>query len=137
MSEPVSAVRGGGVAAPEFLETVHDLLARLWAGAPDVDDQDRMLFELAVVEIAGNVVEHARPRPVLCGVDLAVHGDRLEATLTDTGAEVDLDLSDADLPDDLAETGRGLPIVQAAVDELRHDHVDGGNRWYLRRTRAR
>ena len=43
----------------------------------------------------------------------------------------------ARLPDDpLAESGRGLALARAVAD-LRHERVDGGNRWWLSRTRAR
>lgn len=137
MTEPVSAVGRRGLAAPECLDLVHDMLAELWAGAPDVDDGDRMLFELAVVEIAGNIVEHAGPRPVRCAVDLAVHADRLEATFHDTGDDAGVDVDAARLPDAMAEAGRGLAMVRAAVDEVRHERVAGGNRWSLRKERAR
>ena len=138
MTEPVSTVgRRGVVAAPAFLDMLHDMLAELWGRAPDVDDQDRMMFELAVVEIAGNIVEHAAPRPVRCAVDLAVHDDRLEATFHDTGDDAGVDVAAASLPDAMAETGRGLAMVRAAVDEVRHERVADGNRWTLRKERAR
>lgn len=134
---PLAEVRRGGVAGPDCLEMVHEMLAELWTGAPDVDDADRMMFEIAVVEIAGNVVEHARPRPVRCELHLTVHDDALEATFCDSGQEADVDLADTGLPDPLAETGRGLAMVRATVDVLEHARVADSNRWYLRRTRTR
>ena len=137
MSRPSAQVRRSGVAGPDCLEMVHAMLSELWAGAPDVDEADRTMFEIAVVEIAGNVVEHTRPRPVGCDLVLSAHADALEATFHDDGVDADVDLSDTGLPDPLAETGRGLPMARAAVDVLEHTRVDGANRWYLRRERSR
>lgn len=136
-TSPVCAVRARGTAGPECLDRVHDLLADLWRGAPDVGDEDRMLFEIAVVEIAGNVVEHAGPKPVDCQVELSVWADRLEATFHDTGDEAPVDLRDHGLPDELAETGRGLAMIRRAVDVLQYERVDDANRWHLLRVRTR
>ncbi len=133
----VSTVTRRGVAGPDCLDLVHDMLAELWTGAPDVAEQDRTLFEIAVVEIAGNLVEHGRPRPLSCELELAVFRDRLDAVFYDTGDDAHVDLSRTGLPDPLAETGRGLPMAQAALDVLEHEHRDGTNRWYLSRVRAK
>ncbi len=133
---PVCSVGRRGVAGPGCLDLVHDMLAELWTGAPEVAEQDRTLFEIAVVEIAGNVVEHTRPRPVACELELAVYPDRLDAVFHDTGEDAAVDLSDTGLPDPLAETGRGLPMARAALDVLTHERRDGTNRWYLSRVRT-
>lgn len=134
---PICAVRAQGLAVPDCLERVHVLLDDLWRGAPDVDEEDRMLFELAVVEVAGNIVEHAAPKPVVCEIELAVYDGHLEAVFHDSGAPTgDLDL-DREMPDELAETGRGLAMVRAAVDVVEQSRADGANRWLLRRERTR
>ena len=44
---------------PEAVDDVQDALARLWELDADVTMLDRIRFETALVEIVGNVVEHA------------------------------------------------------------------------------
>lgn len=126
-------------ARPECLEEVHGLLAALWDAAPDVALEDRMMFELAVVEIAGNVVEHAAggaAEPVQLVLRVAVHPDRLEARLRDDGTVALVDLARAQLPaDPLAESGRGLALALAS-GRLTYAREGGANVWCLVRARA-
>ena len=137
-SAPICAVRAQGTAGPDCLDHVHAVLADLWAGAPEVDEEDRVLFEMAVVEVAGNIVEHAGPKPVTFELDLAVYDGHLEATFRDTGEPTgDLRVDARQMPDEMAETGRGLPMVRAVVDVLEQGRADCTNRWFLRRARAR
>ena len=58
-------------------------------GAPRPHDApDLMMFETAVIEVAGNVVEHGRPPGRRrWAFRLSVHPDRLEAQLSDSGEE--------------------------------------------------
>ena len=125
------------VAAPEALDEVLDLLQRTWAGHPDVDALDRMRFEIAVTEVTGNIVEHAAEGDLLeFDLRLAVHHDRLEAHFTDAGRPDDADPGAAELPDELAESGRGLALARRAVDELVYRREDGVNHWLVLRRRS-
>lgn len=119
---------------PACLERLHAAFADLWRRAPEVPDEDRLLFETAVVEIAANVIEHTERRESFdADVRLRVSPGLLEADVVDSGAFVPLDL-DRDLPaDDLATAGRGLPLARRAVHELRHHHDGEHNHWYLMR----
>lgn len=121
-------------------DALQDTLAALWADAPEVGDVDRMLFETALVEIVGNLVEHARTtadEPVTIDVHVAVHADRVEALLVDDGMQpYGLDLTAVVEPvDELAEGGRGLALAQA-VAEVAHARGGGGNRWTVTRRRT-
>jgi anti-sigma B factor antagonist len=71
-------------------------------------------------------------------VSLVLNGDaqQLEARFCDDGAAVEVDLGNAVLPDDLAESGRGLALVRMAVDEFSYRHSDGFSRWHLVRRRS-
>lgn len=127
---------------PAFLDAVHDALTALWTAAPDVGDLDRMLFETALVEIVGNLVEHARTaagEPVDVGLELAVEPLRVCARLQDDGEwppPEATDVSGAALPDDeLAEGGRGLAMA-AALAEVSHTRIAGGNVWTVVRHRS-
>jgi serine/threonine-protein kinase RsbW len=120
-----------GLAAPDSLSCLHDLLGRVGEDHPEVSADDLMLLETAVIEIAGNVVEHGRPPGQVRYVfELRVLPDRLEALLTDTGEAV-TGTAPAPMPDGSAETGRGLPLARAALDELDYDHGADGNRWRM------
>jgi serine/threonine-protein kinase RsbW len=121
-----------GLAVPESLGLLHALLEVVAEDHPELSANDLLLFETAVIEIAGNVVEHGRPPgEVRYAFTLAVLPDRLEAVLTDTGEEVP-DPDDArPMPDDWEETGRGLPLARAALDELSYARGAEGNLWRM------
>jgi serine/threonine-protein kinase RsbW len=123
---------------PASLDAVHALLHRAWGQHPDVAQDDRMRFEIAVVEVAGNVVEHAGdPEPVDFDLALRVGDDRLEARFRDAGKPVDIEVRTATMPDPLAESGRGVALALATVDELTYWHDGAANHWLvLRRRRA-
>lgn len=129
-------------ADPEVMDLVHGLLEHLFAHSPQVDDATRMKFEMSVIEILGNIVEHAYAHDsALPAVDPAVSrrfeitlladDTDLVATLSDNGMPVSLDLSDVSMPDELAESGRGLALATAALDALDFARVDGRNHWRL------
>ncbi|MFJ4219568.1 ATP-binding protein [Curtobacterium luteum] len=121
---------------PDDVTAVHEFLARVWQAEPSVSAEDRMALELALVELASNVIEHAaRDRGVACQVDLACSAEGYAAVVTDDGAPASVDPGAAALPEDLAESGRGLALVQMVVDELRYDRVGDRNRWSLHRAR--
>ena len=119
---------------PACLDRTHDLLAQLWREQPDVAETDRIMFSTAVLEVANNIVSHGAAGTV----SLVVHGDarQLEAHFCDDGTAVEVDLDTAAMPDDLAESGRGLALVRMAVDEFSHSHNDGFSRWHLMRRRS-
>jgi serine/threonine-protein kinase RsbW len=127
-TDPVCALTLQGRADPACLERVHDLVDELWVRAPDVAPTDRYRFETAVVEVAGNIVEHGGPQ-VRLRLWLLVHPDRVEAQFRDTGRPVEL--SDGALPDEQAEHGRGIPLARAAVDEVAYERTGTTNRWHL------
>ena len=113
------------------LDRIMDLVAEMFA-AEELDDSDRMQFEIAVAEIGANIIEHAgRGDAVSVALTLELHPDRLEAVFVDDGAPARVDLRSVELPDALAERGRGLAIALAALDELRYRRQGGINRWTL------
>ncbi|MEO5851860.1 MAG: ATP-binding protein [Nocardioides sp.] len=128
-----------GLAVPAGLDDLHDLLERIGTEHPQLSAADLMLFETAVIEIAGNVVEHGRPPgEVHWTFTLAVLEDRIEATLSDDGVPFEGGdaLPDAEMPDALAEGGRGFALAGAVLDELDYRRTDGANHWQLVRNRT-
>jgi serine/threonine-protein kinase RsbW len=126
-------------ARPQSLDLLHPALDQLWDAHAQVGPRDRMRFETAVVEIFANIVSHAfRTDPEAGEVDvrrldlvLSSEQGLLEATFTDNGRPVELDLSDVTLPDADSESGRGLAMAIAALDDLTYERYDGRNRWRL------
>ena len=125
-----------GIAIPEELDRLHGLFEQVSQEHPDVAPSDLQLFETAVVEIVGNVVEHGRPQGrVAWTFDLAVRPEELTAHLSDSGQEYVGDLS-ADMPDPTAQSGRGLPLARAILDGLDYSRDAGANHWTMVRTRG-
>jgi serine/threonine-protein kinase RsbW len=125
-----------GLAVPESLDLVQDLLARVRGEHTDIDETDLTLFETAIAEIHGNVVRHGRPPgQVVYAFTLTVRPDRLVGFLADTGAPAP-DLSAVSVADELAESGRGLWLARATLDELEYARHGDRNTWKLVRLRG-
>jgi serine/threonine-protein kinase RsbW len=130
-------------ADPETMDLVHAVLEQLWAVHDDVSDRDRTRFETAVMEVLGNIIEHAYrlddgvlgttavDSPRRFDIVLAATDDELVATFGDNGMPVALDLSNIVMPDADAESGRGLALAAAAVDDMSYERVQGRNYWRL------
>ncbi|SDQ13374.1 ATP-binding protein [Microbacterium sp. cf332] len=119
----------------ESVEAVYDLLASWWDELGDVEPRTRFAFETAVVEIAGNIVEHSVAAEGVAGrhFTLDLHGDagRLRATFQDDAQPAELDLSAVTMADEDSENGRGLALALASVDTLDYRYENGRNIWSL------
>ena len=121
---------------PESLDLVQDRLAAFWDHDDTVSPADRMRLELAVVEVVGNIIEHAFALDADTGgrrltVALRLSSDEVEAVLSDNGLPVAIDLGAVTMPDEDATSGRGLALAVAAVDDVGYERVEGRNRWRL------
>lgn len=132
----------GAPADPEIIDLLHVLVEQLWHRHPDVSEADRTRFEMAVVEVLGNIVEHAYRLDVVSperqrrfDVTLAVTPTELVAAFGDNGLPMEIDLSDTVMPAGLEESGRGLALASAALDDLAYLRVEGRNHWRLLCTR--
>lgn len=125
-------------ARPELVDHVHALFVDLVderGSAPTPIELIRL--ETAAVEVLANIVEHAaridppdaEVRQVHIEV-LATPGS-LEAHFRDDGRPAEIDLGAVTMPGADAESGRGLAMALAAVDDLTYERVDGINRWSL------
>jgi serine/threonine-protein kinase RsbW len=123
---------------PGDVNTVHDMLEQVWSDVPEIDPEDRFKFEVALIELASNVMRHADTGDgVVCALVIETHADRITATLSDSGEPGEVMLVGRTFPEDVfAESGRGIPLIQALVDELRYDCEDGFNHWHITRTLA-
>ncbi|MBF4162157.1 ATP-binding protein [Nocardioides acrostichi] len=136
MTEIPAELEFDALAVPESMDDAHGVLEQLWALDESISPLDRMRFELAVIEILGNIIEHAYandvdPRVRRVTMTLTLDSEHLVAELADSGVPVELDLSDIGLPDFEAESGRGLAMAQASVDEMTYSRDQGRNTWRL------
>lgn len=123
-----------GLAVPASLDLLHDLLEQVGTDHPELDASDLVLFETAVLEVAGNVVEHGRPvGEVRWNFSLRVLPDRLEGRLSDGGEEYPGDAWGTTMPDPMAENGRGLALASAALDSLGYARDGEVNHWTMLR----
>jgi serine/threonine-protein kinase RsbW len=126
-----------GLAVPESLNLLHDLLEQVGQDHPELAPSDLMLFETAVIEVAGNVVEHGQPSgQVRWRFRLAVHEDSLEASLSDSGEEYPGGAWGTDMPDAMEEDGRGLALATAVLDSLVYERSGEVNQWSMVRRLA-
>ena len=125
-----------GLAVPGSLDLVQDLLVLVRSEHPDNSETDLSMFETAIAEIHGNVVQHGRPEgQVTYAFSLTVRPDRLVGFLADTG-EPATDLSDRAPVEEMAESGRGLWLAHATLDELLYARTGNRNTWKMTRLRS-
>jgi PAS domain S-box-containing protein len=127
---PVVAVELDVVySATDQLDLVHDALSRFFQALRPPPGADwRMLFELAVAEVAANVVEHARP--TLTSFRLSVDAGFAVAAFTYAGPGW-TDLPPTALPHPMAERGRGLFLARTGVDEVAYQRTGKTVSWRL------
>lgn len=117
---------------PDTLDSVHDLLQVIWDKSPEIDIQDRIRFETALIELASNIFRHAhKGSGVSCSLTVHISRDRIEASLRDTGQPGDIEIVDVEMPDVLEESGRGLALINALVDEFTYERIDDHNVWHI------
>ena len=119
-----------GAAGPDLLDRVLDAVTELWASVPGVPEDDRMLFSLAVSEILTNIAQHGK-HDGRARVRLVISADALRAEIRDDSPPVSIDWTAISMPDADAESGRGLALAVAALDELQVRAEASGNLWVL------
>lgn len=118
---------------PADVNDVHDFVIAELNRHPDLNAMDRMVFVTALIELATNVIQHADTGAgVTCTLSLRVGHDRIEAQLSDTAEDGGIKLVARGMPaDEMAESGRGIALIQALVDELRYERVGDRNLWSI------
>jgi serine/threonine-protein kinase RsbW len=117
------------------LEAVRTASRTLEARLADLGADDGAVADLnlAFVEAANNVVVHGGGDAAM-QLSVVVEPGMLRMELIDAGAAIPEAVLSADAPDDpLAESGRGLGLIRACVDELTYSSEFGRNRLVLLR----
>lgn len=114
------------------LDAIHTLLEKVWTEAPFVDSLDRFSFETALIEMVSNVFQHSQSDVTpLCTVEIETYRDRIESTVIHGGPPKEIQLTGRTMPDESAESGRGILLIQALVSELRYTREGDYNRWHM------
>ncbi|GAA2228247.1 ATP-binding protein [Herbiconiux moechotypicola] len=122
---------------PDDVDAVHAFLETVWEANPEVGEFDRMAFETALIELASNVIQHASgDSGVTCVLTVSAGDDGLTASLADTADAGGIVLMNREMPEELAESGRGIALIQALVDDLRYERRDERNVWTITRGRS-
>lgn len=125
-----------GLAIPETINLLHDLLDRVRLEHPELREEDTSALETAVVEIAGNLVRHGQGRPTYT-FRLDVLADLLRAELVHAG-EVTIPPGEPGVDPlalSLEESGRGIALAGAMLDELTCHAANGTSTWIMIRSR--
>jgi serine/threonine-protein kinase RsbW len=121
-------------ATPDAVEEIDRWIDALWADNPAVPPVVRAHVSIAVTEIAANIVKHATRglhRPVELKMWARVRDDDVIVVLADDGVEAPDDLPSREMPHELDESGRGIPLARAALSVLEYRRAHGGNLWTL------
>ncbi len=122
-------------ALPAGLNDIQDLIDDMWSLTRGIAEHDRHRFESAVVEVAANIVEHARPADdrgqVTLDLTVSFGSEELRAVFCDDGQAADVDLDDITMPGTHAEDGRGLALAKTCSDALRYARRGSVNRWTI------
>jgi anti-sigma regulatory factor (Ser/Thr protein kinase) len=111
-------------ARTEYLIVARLALAGIARGAP-IDDGALADLKLAVTEACGNAIRHAQPSEHgVVRVDFDLEDGAIEIRVSDAGPGIRA-LPD-DEPDELAESGMGLAIIRALVDDFEIRDRDTG-----------
>ena len=122
---------------PTDVDAVHDFLEGIWQADPSIDEMDKMAFETALIELASNVIQHADTGDgVTCVMSVSAENGLLQASFSDTAEAGGFKMRTATMPDELAESGRGLAFMQMLVDDVRYERIGDRNVWSLTKKRS-
>jgi serine/threonine-protein kinase RsbW len=133
------AVRLKAGATYQDVRTIDQALVDLLVGAGDIDETTIHSIELAVHEVATNIVDHAYPDNPAGQIEasLTVSGGamgakrRLAVELSDTGLSFDASTVTPVNFESPQEGGYGLFLAQALMDEVYYERKAGRNIWRL------
>jgi serine/threonine-protein kinase RsbW len=127
-----------GIDVPATIDSIDVVQAEFdawWTDLGEQNDATRFAFEIAVVEIATNIVTHTHRAEGTSGrryrLDLDADDTSVTAVFIDNGKPADIDLSTVTMADVDDENGRGLALAIAALESLDYHRVDGRNVWTL------
>lgn len=116
-------------AGHDALDHICDGLDALWTPRSYVPACIRMQVGIAATEITMNIIEHSSAR--FMSVRAHAGLTQIYLNFTDDGRPAVIDLPSVRMPDEYAESGRGLALALATLDSLAYQHDQLGNHWTL------
>ena len=117
---------------PDDVDEVHEFLQGIWDENPHIPLRDRFSFETALVELASNIILYSVvTSSVTCDIVIETSTDQINATISDNGDLVDLALDEHIMPDEFSESGRGIPLIKALVDNFEYGNSENKNTWRM------
>lgn len=119
------------VSGPDTLADIARFIDEVLSTHQHVPDTVRMQVSIAAGEIGANIIEHAgQSQPVSIRMDVHVLINEVWVEFVDDGVPAQVDLTAVDMPDDLAERGRGLALAQSVLEKLTYQR-NAKNHWTL------
>ena len=105
----------------ETLDAIGAMLEQLWFSHDHVPDAVRTEMAIAVGEVSANIIEHsAKEGPVRLRMEARVLPDKVKVNFVDDGPPATVDITAPVMPDQTAESGRGLALAHAVLDRLQY-----------------
>ena len=121
-----------------YLKLIGESIELLLAGLPNQPERKELIYgiKLAVHEIANNVIQHAYGNEQGT-IEVTLHVDLVAkcfiATVHDTGVTFQGEVTTPSL-DEPQESGYGLFLATALMDEVNYQRQPDGNHWHLQKT---
>ena len=117
---------------PDDVDAVHDFLHDIWAENPHIPSYDQMSFETAIIELVANIILYSvAVSGVTCEVTIEALEDEIRARISDNGELTELELEAHIMPDAFSESGRGIALIKALVDDFTFDPSGNKNEWRM------
>ena len=118
------------------INVVHDFIERIWGENPDLSVMDRLRFETAFIELAANVIQHAdEGNGIVADISITIDGDCISGQISDSSPAGMVDLAMREMPDENAESGRGIAFIQRLVDVFHYERREDENLWIIQKRR--
>ncbi|MBA8816351.1 serine/threonine-protein kinase RsbW [Microbacterium halimionae] len=124
-AEHVAAIR----CPPDSVEDAHNFVEAVWEEHPDVVATDRMAMELVLSELVSNIIQNNPKRDVLCDVVVTVDNLELRLRTSDTGIAMIAKAGAGVMPEDTAESGRGLALIEMVTRSMDYRREQDRNVW--------
>ena len=133
MTEEVLTLRSPA----DDINVVHAYIERVWSRHPDLDRMDRLRFETALIELAANVIQHADDgNGIVADVSIEIDDEYIRGHISDSSPAGKVDMAMRAMPDEHAESGRGIAFIQRLVDVFHYERRDDENLWMIQKRRA-
>ncbi len=122
-------------ASLQYLTAVRDTVHAFCVDVLESEAYEEQVYQLqlAVSELATNIIRHAYGGQEIGAVELRAHGDGSAVTLDfyDTGKTFERKTPTLPDLDSLAEGGYGSYIIQQSVDQVTYERACDRNHWRL------